>query len=89
MKLNSTIIPFYLANLEANAAKYVGHLAGYKVTWADIYSIAILEYCSSLLGRDIIADYPYLKKVHDNVMAAEGVKKYVASRPEDRYPSFF
>lgn len=88
-KLNAEEIPFYLSNLEAKAKKNDGHLAANTVKWCDVYSVAILEYCNSLLGRDIIAEYPNLKRVYEKIMAAEGVKKYMASRPEDRFPSFF
>lgn len=59
-----------------------------KITWGDVYSIAVLEYCNVLMGRDLIADCPNLKKVYDRVMEADGIKKYLAARPEDKIPSF-
>lgn len=88
-KLIKEEIPFYLGKLEEKAKENGGFLAIKKITWADVYSVAVLEYCNILLGSDnIIADYPNLMKVYEKVMAADGVKKYIATRPEDRIPAF-
>ena len=87
-KLVNEAIPFYLEKLEQKAKENDGHLALINITWADVYAIAVMEYCNVLMGSDLIASYPNLKKVYEKVMAAEGVKKYLAARPEDRIPSF-
>lgn len=87
-QLINKVIPFYLEKLEQNAKDNDGHLALNRITWADVYSIAVMEYCNVLMGYDLIADCPSLKRVYEKVMAAEGVKKYLTSRPEDKIPSF-
>uniref|UniRef100_F4MI60 glutathione transferase n=1 Tax=Chironomus riparius TaxID=315576 RepID=F4MI60_9DIPT len=87
-KLANEVIPFYLEKLEQKAKENDGHLALRNITWADVYAIAVMEYCNVLMGSDLIANYPSLKKVYEKVMASGGVKKYLATRPEDRIPNF-
>lgn len=87
-KLTKEVIPFYLNKLEEQAKKNDGHLAINKITWGDIYSVALFEYCGTLLQCDFIEEYPNLKRVYERVMSAEGIKKYLATRPDDVIPEF-
>lgn len=80
------MIPFYLNKLDEQAKKNGGNLALSKTTWADVYAVALFEYCSSLLEFDLIEGYSSLNSVFKKVISAEGVVKYLAKRPADRNP---
>lgn len=51
------------------------------MTWADLYFVAVLDYLNFMAKRDLTAGYPSLKKVVDNVLSLESIKKWVAKRP--------
>lgn len=79
--LNEEIIPFYLGKLEEIAKENDGHLALKRITWADFYFTGMIEYLNTMSNQDLTAKYPNLKKVTENVLALEGVKKWIARRP--------
>ncbi len=74
--------------LENLAKSNGGFLANTRSTWADFYAIGNFDYCSFLIGRDILADYPNLRKVRERVVAVEGIKKYLEKRPVNRIPDY-
>lgn len=80
--LNSVTIPFYLKKLEEMAKENNGHLALNRTTWADVWFTGVSQYLNFMAKQDLIANQSHLKKVVDNVMAIEGIKKYVAKRPQ-------
>jgi hypothetical protein len=82
-------IPFYMKKLDEQVAANDGTLAlKGKITWGDVYSIAVFEYINCLMGYDTMAEYKNLKKVYEKVMSANGVQKYLKTRPADRIPAF-
>lgn len=46
-----------------------------------MYFVGILDYLNYMTKQDLTAKYPNLKKVVDNVLALESIKKWVAKRP--------
>ncbi|XP_070498601.1 glutathione S-transferase-like [Chironomus tepperi] len=80
--LDSEIIPFYLEKLEAMAAANDGHFALSKLTWADLYFVGILDYLNFMAKKDLTENHPNLTKVKETVLALEGIKNWVAKRPE-------
>ena len=74
-------LPFYLPRLEAIAKSNNGHLAAGKLTWADIYFVALLDYLSFMVGKKLIADCPTLLKLEEKVLNLPGIKEWVAKRP--------
>lgn len=79
---NSSIRAFYLDRLEAIAKQNNGHLALGKTTWADLWFTAVLDYLTFLTEPELIESYPSLKKVVENTLALESIKKWVAKRPQ-------
>jgi glutathione S-transferase len=73
---------FFLSRLDAIAKENNGFMAAKKTTWADIWLVGTFGYCNYLAGRDLIANYPNLKKVYDNTMAIPQIKKWVETRPK-------
>lgn len=80
--LNAEVLPFYLEKLDSIVKDNNGYLALGKLTWADMYFVAVLDYINYMTKQDITANYPNLKKVVDNVLAIESIKKWVAERPQ-------
>lgn len=80
--LNNETIPFYLSKLDALAGENNGYFALGKLTWADLYFTAILDYLNYMAKMDLIADRPNLKKVVDNVLALDGIKQWIEKRPK-------
>lgn len=80
--LNNETIPFYLDKLESIVEANNGHFALGKLTWADLYFTAILDYLNYMAKIDLIADRPNLKKLVDSVLALEGIKNWIAKRPK-------
>lgn len=74
-------LPFYLGKLEAFVKENNGHLALGKLTWADVYFAAGLDYLNYMMERDITDGYPGLKKVVESVLKIESIAKWVAKRP--------
>ncbi|XP_037032086.1 glutathione S-transferase-like [Bradysia coprophila] len=79
--LNAETIPFYLTKLDAIAKENNGHLALGKLTWADFYLTGIIDYLNYMVKFDLLAAYPNLKAVVENVNALDAVKAWVAKRP--------
>ncbi|CAG9805032.1 unnamed protein product [Chironomus riparius] len=78
--LDNEIIPFYLEKLEALAKG--GHFALGKLTWADLYFVGILDYLNYMAKKDLTVNHPNLNKVKETVLALEGIKAWVAKRPQ-------
>jgi len=79
--LDNEIIPFYLEKLDSIAKENGGHFALGKLTWADFYFTAILDYLNYMAKKDLVANHPNLKQVVDNVLGIESIKNWVAKRP--------
>jgi glutathione S-transferase len=71
-----------LGKLDSLAAENEGHFALKKLTWADIYFTGLINYLNFMAEKDITAEYPNLKQVVDNTMAAPGIKEWITKRPK-------
>ncbi|KAK5640387.1 hypothetical protein RI129_011198 [Pyrocoelia pectoralis] len=78
-------IPYYLTRLEAIVKKNNGHLAVGKLTWADVYFVALLDYLDSMMKINLITDSPNLQVLQKNVLNLPGIKEWVAKRPVTKY----
>lgn len=81
--LKEETIPLYLGKLEEIAKENNGHSALKRPTWADVYFTSMSEYFCFMSKQDLLAKYPNLKKVTENVYAFEGIKKWIAKRPKN------
>ncbi|KAG5680355.1 hypothetical protein PVAND_009865 [Polypedilum vanderplanki] len=80
--LDNETIPFYLEKLDSIVAANNGHFALGKLTWADLYFTAILDYLNYMAKTDLIANHENLKKVVATVLALDGIKQWVEKRPQ-------
>lgn len=83
--LNTETIPFYLEKLEEIAKKNNGHLALNRLTWADLYFTSMVGFMSFMAKQDLTAKHANLRKVTENVLAIESIKKWVAKRPKSEF----
>ncbi|XP_050501693.1 glutathione S-transferase-like isoform X2 [Diabrotica virgifera virgifera] len=79
------VLPFYLEKLEAQVQKNNGYLATGKLTWADLFFVALLQYFQFMLGKDLVENSPNLKKLKEKVLALPNIKAWVEKRPETKY----
>ena len=75
-------MPFYLEKLDSIAQQNNGYFALGKLTWADMYFTAVLDYLNYMAKRNLTEGYPNLQKVVDNVLSVDGIKKWVENRPK-------
>jgi prostaglandin-H2 D-isomerase / glutathione transferase len=80
--LESEILPFYLEKLDSLALQNNGHFALGKLTWADFYFAAVLDYLNYMAKKNLIDGYSNLQKVVDNVLALDSIKAWIAKRPQ-------
>nr|WLK66392.1 glutathione S-transferase [Eocanthecona furcellata] len=74
-------IPFYLKLFEKQLEENNGYLAAGKLTWADIWFLSHSDYLSSLMGQDLLVNFPKLKKHQEALRGLPGIKEYLAKRP--------
>ncbi|XP_055298070.1 glutathione S-transferase-like isoform X2 [Sitodiplosis mosellana] len=79
------ILPFYLDKFESFAKENNGHLALGKLTWADIFFVAHLDFFNMVAGFNVIADRPNLQNVVSNVSNVESIKAWFEKRPDSLY----
>lgn len=79
--LTTEVIPFYLEKLEAITKDNNGFLALGKLTWADLYLAGILDYLNYLAKIDLLANYPGLKALVDQVNNMDQIKAWLEKRP--------
>ncbi|GJQ74227.1 hypothetical protein Trydic_g19134 [Trypoxylus dichotomus] len=80
--LFNEILPFYLEKLEKIAEASNGHLAINKLTWADFYFIAVLDYFNYMAEMDLLENRPSLQKVKENVTSIPVIKDWITIRPD-------
>lgn len=80
--LENETLPFYLEKLDSIAQQNNGYFALGKLTWADMYFTAVLDYLNYMAKRNLTEGYPNLQKVVDNVLSVDAIKKWVETRPK-------
>ncbi|XP_034250056.1 glutathione S-transferase-like [Thrips palmi] len=74
-------IPFYLNKFEEIVKANGGYLVNGKLTWADIYFVAPLNYFKALTGNDFLVGYPGLQALVKTVESQPDIAAYIAKRP--------
>lgn len=79
--LNETI-PFYMSKFENIAKENNGYLANGRLSWADIYLVALGEYMSFIAGTDLLEPYPTLTSLKEIVWEIPQIKEWIEKRPK-------
>lgn len=53
-----------------------------QLTWADVMFTTGHETMNFIAKKDLLANYPNLQAVRDNVLAIPAIKEWVAKRPK-------
>lgn len=83
--LDNEIMPLLLGKLDSWAAKNGGHLAVGKLTWADIFFVAITDFTMDIYGKNFVTEYPNLVSVRENVVSIPKIKTWIDQRPVDKW----
>lgn len=81
LEVSKELVPFYVQRLDEQVKKNGGYLVGGKITWADLFFIALLDYLNFMAKYDIIEKADNLKALREKVLAEPGIKSWVAKRP--------
>jgi len=73
---------FTCQSLKKLFKKNGGQFVGGKLTWADIYFVAILDYLSGMAKEGLVGKYPKLKALKEHVLALPVIKAWVEKRPD-------
>ena len=89
-KLQEETIPGYFEKFEAIVAKNGGNFLKGKLTYTDIFFAATAEYMSDMIRIDdasykgcVTDKYANLKKLTEKVRSLDGIKQWIAKRPEN------
>ncbi|XP_071440034.1 uncharacterized protein [Hetaerina americana] len=80
--LKSETIPYYLSRLDAEVKKNSGHFVNGKLTWADLYIVAVLQFLQAFMKMDFMDGNRNLKAINDKVMNIPSIKSWVEKRPK-------
>nr|AHC08043.1 sigma glutathione S-transferase [Locusta migratoria] len=75
-------LPFLLPRLDNLVKENGGYLANGKLSWADLYFIAVLDYLNTMVGFDLTKDYPNLAELKNKVLEIPAIKEWVDKRPK-------
>lgn len=82
--LFESTVPLYLGKFDG-IIKENGYLANGKLSWVDIYFVAVLQYFSFMLEMSICDKYENIKSLRDKVHNLPGIKEWVENRPESEW----
>ncbi|CAH1163519.1 unnamed protein product [Phaedon cochleariae] len=85
--VNETV-PFFLKRFNGRAGDNGGYIAIKRISWADIFFICVYEGMTNLLKKDMLADYPNLVKVKNNILTVPTLREWIKSRPENKMFTF-
>nr|AEB91975.1 glutathione S-transferase sigma 3 [Locusta migratoria] len=79
--INETL-PFLLPRLDNLVKQNGGYLANGKLSWADLYFVALIDLLKFMIGFDITKDYSNLSALKNKVLEIPAIKEWVAKRPK-------
>ncbi|XP_050444319.1 glutathione S-transferase-like [Adelges cooleyi] len=74
-------IPYYLERFEKTVSENGGYFVNGKLSWADIYFVAILDHLKSVIDVDMVEGRPNLGKLKQKVLDIPQIKSWIAKRP--------
>uniref|UniRef100_A0A0A9WZL5 glutathione transferase n=1 Tax=Lygus hesperus TaxID=30085 RepID=A0A0A9WZL5_LYGHE len=80
-KIMNEIVPMYLSKFD-ETIRDKGYVANEKLSWADIYFVAILGYFSYMIKDDICNKYKNIRNLRDRVHNIPSIKRWLEIRPE-------
>ncbi|KAL4130775.1 hypothetical protein QTP88_008164 [Uroleucon formosanum] len=78
--VNETV-PFYMDKFEKIVEENNGYFVNGKLSWADLFFVAILDYLNFMVKIDLLEGRPKLKALKEQVLEIPQIKAWVAKRP--------
>lgn len=78
--INETI-PFYMDKFEKIVEENNGYFVNGKLSWADLFFVAVLDYLNFMAKIDLLEGRPKLTTLKEQVLAVPQIKAWVAKRP--------
>ncbi|KAF7991912.1 hypothetical protein HCN44_010713 [Aphidius gifuensis] len=75
-------VPFYLDKLEELAKTNGGYFHGGKLSYADIFFVAIHDSIANACEIPVTENRPSLKSLREKVLALPGIKSWIEKRPK-------
>lgn len=77
-------LPYYLNKFDEEVKKNSGYFVGGKLTWADVYIVAVFDFLQVLLKLNFLDDgtYQNLKRWKTSVVSVASIKAWVDKRPK-------
>lgn len=95
VKFIDETIPDYFAKYEEQVEKNGGFFVGGKLSFVDFFFVTVVEYLKWWIvysnkkdKEEILTGYPNLTALNQKVFNLEGVKKWIAERPEETITEF-
>ncbi|XP_067008891.1 glutathione S-transferase [Anabrus simplex] len=79
------IIPYYMPKFEEVVKNNNGYFVNGKLTWADLYFVAVLDYLNAMVGKDLLENCPGLQALKEKVLAIPSIKAWVEKRPQSEF----
>uniref|UniRef100_A0A1D1ZBH7 glutathione transferase n=1 Tax=Anthurium amnicola TaxID=1678845 RepID=A0A1D1ZBH7_9ARAE len=76
-------MPFYLNKFEEMVKANGGYLVNGKLSLADIFFVAPLNYYKAIAGKDFLVGYPGLQELVKKVESQPNIASYIAKRPSN------
>ncbi|XP_025408603.1 glutathione S-transferase-like [Sipha flava] len=74
-------IPFYMDKFEKIVGENNGYFVNGKLTWADLFFVAILDYLNFMAEIDLLEGRPNMQALKKKVLAVPQIKTWVEKRP--------
>jgi len=74
-------IPFYMDKFESIVGENNGYFVNGKLSWADLFFVAILDYLNYMSKIDVLEGRPKLKVLKEQVEAVPQIKAWIEKRP--------
>ncbi|XP_075215228.1 uncharacterized protein LOC142321122 [Lycorma delicatula] len=75
-------VPFYLEKIDNVIKENGGYLANGKLSWGDLYFVAITDYLNYLLKFNITEKHSNIQALHDKVVSIPQIKAWIGKRPK-------
>ncbi|CAH1400887.1 unnamed protein product [Nezara viridula] len=75
-ELNKETLPFYFEKLDERVEKNNGYLANGKLSWGDVFFVALMGRIKEAVGYDLTEKHQNLKRLNDTVLSLPQIKKW-------------
>jgi glutathione S-transferase len=77
--------PYYMDKFEKIVAENNGYFVNGKLSWADLYFVAILETFIFMIKTDLLDGRPKLQALKERVLAIPQIKSWIEKRPSNDF----